>query len=347
MAANYTGNPSAIQSPSPAPGPGAVVVISLPADTDGATWANLYQSLKTSADGLTWTWQQALGAPFGNGADGNVTLDGTVAAPSWAGKVGTVYSLNRDVFLNNLTVTGAGVQLFTNGYRVFARGTLTTAAGGNVNCDGAAGSTSTPPTGTVLAGAAGGAGVSVNSVGGAGASVSANGLGGAGGAGGIGGTNGGGAIGTVTAPASTLGDPRAFSASTIGCIVGISAGAAAVTALRGGGGGSGGGGGGGGGSSGNGGQGGGVLCVVARVLSLANATDIHANGGAGAAATGAGSQGGGGGGGGGCAIIAYGSKNVTLSAASNAAGGAGGAGVNGGATGAAGSNGSLYDIPLT
>lgn len=50
MAANYTGNPTAVQAPGVAPGPGILSVLSLPADTDGASWANLYQAFKVLAD---------------------------------------------------------------------------------------------------------------------------------------------------------------------------------------------------------------------------------------------------------------------------------------------------------
>jgi hypothetical protein len=50
-------------------------------------------------------------AVYGTGADGNVTITGTV-------------SLNRDMYYNNLTIL-ANAQLDTNGYRVFIKDTLT------------------------------------------------------------------------------------------------------------------------------------------------------------------------------------------------------------------------------
>lgn len=54
MAAPYIGNPSAAQSPSPAPGPGIIPTVSLIADADGNTAANLYQAWKVPADQLAF-----------------------------------------------------------------------------------------------------------------------------------------------------------------------------------------------------------------------------------------------------------------------------------------------------
>lgn len=50
MASNYTSNPTAIQAPAVDPALGQPAVLSLPADTDGASWANLYQEIKTLGD---------------------------------------------------------------------------------------------------------------------------------------------------------------------------------------------------------------------------------------------------------------------------------------------------------
>lgn len=47
---NYTANPTAIQQPSLPPGPGVLPTVYLPADTDGASWANLAQGTKTDTD---------------------------------------------------------------------------------------------------------------------------------------------------------------------------------------------------------------------------------------------------------------------------------------------------------
>jgi hypothetical protein len=360
VASNYVGSPTATQAPSATPGPGVLPTLSLIQDADGNTAANLYQAWKVCADFIAYIQQQALATAFGDGVDGNVTLDGVVAAPSGMSKVGTVYTLTRDFYANNLTVTGAGVILKTSGYRLFVRGTLTTAASGIISNDGNSAALriggAVGPTGTLLGGAAGGnggdgtGGAQTGSPG----TVATNSLGGAGGAGGAsgGGTNGGPAQSTVP-PAATLGGAHVFSPLTVGHICGISGGVSTSTALQGGAGGSGGGASGPGapgGTAGGGGGGGGVLVVVARILALNSASDIHANGGAGAAATvtGATGSGGGGGGGGGVALIAYGSKGSTVfSAATNVAGGAGAAGIGTGVAGSVGSNGTVIEMPLT
>lgn len=54
MASNYTGNPSAVQSPGVAPGPGILPTLSLIQDADGNTAANLYQAWKVTADQLAF-----------------------------------------------------------------------------------------------------------------------------------------------------------------------------------------------------------------------------------------------------------------------------------------------------
>lgn len=360
MAAPYTGNPTATQAPSSAPGPGVIPILSLIADADGNTAANLYQAWKVCADFIAYIQQQSLATAFGDGSDGTVVLDGVVAAPSGMSKVSLVYTMTRDFYANNLTATGAGVILKTNGFRLFVRGTLTTAAGGIISNDGNPGALriggSIGPTGTLLGGAAGGNGG--DGTGGAQAgftgTAATNSFGGAGGAGGAsGGGTSGGVSQSTTPPAAALGGAHVFSPLTIGHVCGISGGVSTSTALQGGAGGSGGGASGPGapgGTAGGGGGGGGVLVVAARLLALASAGDIHANGGAGAAGTVAGATGagGGGGGGGGVAVIAYGSKGSTaFAAATNCAGGAGGAGIGTGVVGSVGSNGTLLEMPLS
>jgi hypothetical protein len=54
VASNYTGNPSAVQTPSLAPGPGIVPVVSLIQDADGNTAANLYQAWKVPVDDVAY-----------------------------------------------------------------------------------------------------------------------------------------------------------------------------------------------------------------------------------------------------------------------------------------------------
>lgn len=50
MAINYTGNPTAAQSPSVAPGPGIIPVISIPAGTDPRSIESIEQQMKVAAD---------------------------------------------------------------------------------------------------------------------------------------------------------------------------------------------------------------------------------------------------------------------------------------------------------
>jgi hypothetical protein len=61
---NYTGNAAAVESPSPAPSAGAAPIVYLPSDTgDGASWANLFQALKTPLDFITFLQKAALFQP--------------------------------------------------------------------------------------------------------------------------------------------------------------------------------------------------------------------------------------------------------------------------------------------
>src|SRR4051794_17774339 len=82
-------------------------------------------TLNRIQDSIVAGWQSG-GALlfFGNGVDGSVTLDGTVAAPSGISKSGTVYTLTRDFFADSLTLTGATTQLKLGGFRLFVRNTL-------------------------------------------------------------------------------------------------------------------------------------------------------------------------------------------------------------------------------
>ncbi len=64
---------------------------------------------------------------FGAGYDGDVALDGSTAAPSWASKSSGVYTLNRDVYCRNLTLTGTA-QIALTGCRLFCSGILDVSA---------------------------------------------------------------------------------------------------------------------------------------------------------------------------------------------------------------------------
>lgn len=54
MSAPYTGTPTSAQSPSLAPGPGIVPIVTIPADPDGASWANITQLSKVPADSAAY-----------------------------------------------------------------------------------------------------------------------------------------------------------------------------------------------------------------------------------------------------------------------------------------------------
>jgi len=60
---------------------------------------------------------------FGDGSDGNAILDGTNTF-SWAALAGSIYTLNRNIYCNNLTID-SGITLDPNGYYIFVNNTTT------------------------------------------------------------------------------------------------------------------------------------------------------------------------------------------------------------------------------
>lgn len=304
-------------------------------------------------------------AIFGSGVDGNVTISS-----------GTT-TLTRDMYYNNLTISGTG-RLSTAGFKIFIAGTLdltnapagaiynSGGSGGNgvngTSSGGAAGAAgSAVPSGVVGGGATGvigRTGVNGSAVGLAGnagalsATPANGGTAGAGGAGanGSGGGGSGGAAGAAgTAPTNFLISRYVedLIKNGTGTIGGGSSG------------GSGGSGGGGSsstsasGGSGGSGSGGGVIYVLAKNISRGSSTAvgaIQAKGGSGGNAgnstgvsSSAGGSGGGGGGGGGWIYLVTSSlSGTTATNAIDASGGNGGNGGNGGSgtsSGAAGGNG--------
>lgn len=282
---------------------------------------------------------------FGDGSDGNVTVSS-----------GTT-TLSRDMYYNNLTVSGSGAIL-TGGYRIFVANTLTVNTTGtgitNPGGNGGAGTSSTGGTagsaaagGTLPAGTAGTAGIWQN--GGSGANgiagiaktfVLNNVSGAAGGGGGSGTTGGAGGAATSASTASIrqyVGgmNPFAFTSSTTlqvpNIIPGSGGGASTnndnnISGAGGGGGGS-----------------GGYIFIAARSMVLTNANSISAPGGGGGAGEGAGGSGstggggGGGGGSGGIVIASYLSKTgAGTITAPGGAGGLGGAHAPAGSPGSAG-----------
>lgn len=287
---------------------------------------------------------------FGAATDGDMVLDGTNTYASSLSKSGSVYTMIRNIWADNLTVR-AGVTLVKR-YELHVRGTLTIEASGIVHDDGNAasggtqgaqvGATSRLPESTGAAGAAG-----RNTTGaGANGSSTTDAYGGAGGAGGIsGGGASGGTGGTVTAPAAAS-DQIRDGGSLLSSFGLLQSGTSTVRAS----GGAGGGAGGctvGTGTATSGGGGGGAPVSVLLARTIANSGTIRCAGGAGgnAVQSGNGQAGGGGGGGGGYLIIVSNTAQASAGTIS-VAGGAGGTGINGGASGSNGSTGTIdYRAP--
>lgn len=292
---------------------------------------------------------------FGGGADGDVTITGNV-------------SIVRDMYYNNLTLSGAG-NIFTSGYRVFVAGTLTVSgavSAGKINRNGNGGANSTGQ-----AGAGGAGGLTALFFGGSTGAQSGASGGAAGAAGSNAVTNSGNLINLGGDPGSSgnggAGTSAAGGVSAAASVVAASSlvinnrysdffyrGGQQVTGGVGAQGGSGGGGGAGvGGGGGGGGGGGAIVWVAARTIDLTSAVGpvLSARGGpAGSGANipsnGGGGGGGGAGGGGGYCFFAY--KNVIgslanfidVSGGNGGNGGNGAAGASGGEGGGAGGGGS-------
>jgi hypothetical protein len=292
------------------------------------------------------------GVYFGDGSDGDVTINGANAVPGTT-LSGGVNTATRDLYLNNVTFTAAGF-LRMNGFDLYVNGVLdlTNASAGAINADGrdatGAGGAAAAAYGTAGgAGAAGTTTVGGNGSGSTSIHVGGGGHGrngGAGGAGssGAGGTGGAGANIDITATPRNLqqGDVYQVDDGTARFeLSGIGAGT---------GGGGGGGGGGNGSAAGGQGAGGGGsagrLNVYARTIRRVTGTTaagaIRAKGGKGfnggnGPAAGRGAGGGGGGGGGGKTRVVCGSLDGSAVAGLIQA--PGGDGGNGGASGGIGS----------
>jgi hypothetical protein len=260
---------------------------------------------------------------FGNGADGTVTLIGNT-------------SLVRDMYYQDVTVNPA-VTLFTNGFRIFAAGTLTN--NGIIDRNGSNAVLGTGGVALVVGtiGAAVGGGTGGTSAAGTAGTASANSLGGTAGAGGTGGTTAGGAAGAVTLVTALNGNVEVLNAARQAMV----ARDLANTVITGGAGAGGGGGAGVGFQGGGGGGGGGVIVISAK--SLVGTGTIRANGGNGADAVGANAAGGGAGGGGVLAIITENDTSLTsLTFQANA--GSSGTGNGTGGNGNPGSIGRIFKV---
>lgn len=287
---------------------------------------------------------------FGDGSDGNVTIS-----------FGTT-TLTRDMYYNNLTMSGTGV-IVTNGYKIFVKSKLdlTAAQAGAIQWNGNAGGSgslsvagvapSTQPGGTVgdiMIGGTGAAGTTAVGVNGTvGPVVTGNGgLGGAGGRGGSG-VSGNGSAATNQRNPSNINFVRSSRMNFLYGNLLVSGGAGGPEGSAGSGdsffsiv----------GGGSGSGGNGGGVVAIFANIIVKGANTPagvIQAKGGNGgnggngtATLGGTGGGGGAGGGGGGWIFLCYNFKfGPTITSLLDASGGNGGNGGNGFGTGTGGTAG--------
>lgn len=282
---------------------------------------------------------------FGDGSDGAATFDGT-ATPAGTSKVGSVYTMTRDVYYTTAHLSNT-TSVLPGAFRFFCQGVLTVDSGCSINRNGLAGGNLTAGNalGAGTVGGSGSGGAGGNQAAGSTASNTTTALGGAGGAGGAAtgsGTGGGPVGGAATPPVATQGTPHNLLQTINPYVINN------FTLFTGGAGG-------GGGSAPTGstaGGGGGAAAIVAlyayAIVLNGTITAIGGAGGTGTIGTGTGS-GGGGGGGGGVLIILYHSltgTNATITAAVNCAGGAGGGRTGTGNIGAAGSTGQLFLTPV-
>lgn len=268
---------------------------------------------------------------FGDGSDGDVVIS-------------TNTTLQWEMVCNNLTVD-AGVELDTNNYRIYVRGTLTN--NGVIHCDGRSATGSFGAAGReayMQFGRSGRGGNGGQTTGGAGSEtfVLEGGLAGRGGAGGSGSA---GAGGSSPAGGYPWGMPKFRTLLDLMNMYWVrvdmySPPRAYVYGIEGG---CGGGGGGGDGTNygGGGGSGGGVVWIAAR--KLVNNGVIRARGGNGYTPT-AGNCGGGGGGGGGAIVLIY--REKLGSGSCDVSGGQGGAGSGTGTSGASGSAGQVREFQV-
>ena len=77
---------------------------------------------------------------YGDGSDGNITFDGTTDLNTFSSRVGTVYTLTRDLFGKNVVIN-SGVTVKGGGFRVFVSQELKNS--GSLNADGGDGGAGT------------------------------------------------------------------------------------------------------------------------------------------------------------------------------------------------------------
>jgi len=272
---------------------------------------------------------------FGDGRDGNVTLDGS-STPSWTTRSGSVYTMIDACMCSNLTINGS-VTLQPEGFPIFVLNTLTNNGTINARSNNGVGSTGGAdifyssswtigqPTSPGTNGAANN---STNAT-----SKTSN-IGGGGGKGGNGSVGIGGNGGSISRPTAGVGGEK-FAATFLSVSV-ASFGSPVAYASS-----TGGAGGGGDGAlpGGGGASGAGLFYVIARII--AGSGTMKAVGGNGAAGPTTNTGGGGGGGGGVISVITATSNWQSLNTVT-VAGGTGGA--SGGGAGIAGTNGTAGRI---
>lgn len=295
--------------------------------------------IRTSGFGTIYQFAAFAAICYGSGDDGPANFDGTNTF-SFASKVGSVYTLTRDLFLADGAIVAPSATVNVAGFKVFGTGTLTN--NGIIHCDGrdAVGGTAGAASrvGTLGIGTAGGNGRANNT--GLNGGGQSNTLGDAllvGGAGGAGGVNAGGLGGTYV-PSNTNGGAEFLMPVMTGFLFNSASGGnqATISII-------GGGAGGGGGGSDNigvtgGGGGGGVL--ILNIFNFVNNGIVRCAGGKGADAAGAGGNGGGGGGGAGGVLFNL-SRYRSGAGVLICPGGLPGAGFGTGAAGLPGSDGHL------
>ena len=294
--------------------------------------------------------QGGCGVPFyADGSDGNVTLSGNI-------------TLARDMYYNNLTITGSGNTINTAGYRIFVAGTLdiTGAVVNAIGRNGVSGGNASGATGGSLGSGAGAGTIGGSGSGGTAGATGTTGTGAAASAsiastntlGGTGGTSGAGgglaAVGTagVASGAATANRMAYVDANLLRGASFYTGGISGTGGTAGTGNGVSAGGGGGGGAGGA-----CVTAIFANILKRDGTTAANAisvlggNGGNGGNAVAGGGGGGGAGAGGGVIYFVYnslqGSTGTNIFRASGGTGGNGGTGTSGyyGGTGGQGGNG--------
>lgn len=336
--------------------------------TAGYVWT----STDTTGKGAWVAPSSGTGVPFdfGDGSDGDAVLDGSNTF-AWADLSGSTYTLNRQVYLHDLTIN-SGITLISAQASIFGTGTLHIISGGIIDQtggDGGPGSgggvggaasivaTSSPPYGFDLGTGGPGGGtsptplntVALSGIGGGQAYVSPNAF-----TAGSGGGSGGGSFdNTDSASTGNQGPSYTIRFVKLTNLLATAVTTAPVTPFSGGSGGASGGSGGGdlvnvGGYGGGGGGGGGVMGIWFHTLN--NQGTIRSNGGAGGVGEtpSVGNTGGGGGGGGGAGGFVYIVDHTTTNSGTiqvnGGSGGAAGSGFGTGNNGIAGGSGQAGTI---